>query len=78
MLLINPHIFFFGPTQFYEGHLRSHEGLNLSGASPPGFPFPVLGHNAFLGWSHTINIPPIATPFMQTVMGISSTSTMGP
>ncbi len=59
MLFINPHVFFFGPTQFYEGHLHSDEGWNLSGASSFGLPFPVLGHNETLGWSHTVNLPGI-------------------
>ena len=55
MLFINPHVFFFGPTQFYEGHLHSNERWNISGASFLGMPFPVIGHNANLGWSHTVN-----------------------
>ncbi|MFP5262668.1 MAG: acylase [Blastocatellia bacterium] len=59
MLLINPHVFFFGPSQFYEGHLHSDEGWNISGASSLGLPFPVLGHNDRLGWSHTVNFPGI-------------------
>ena len=33
MLFINPHLDFFGPTEFYEGHLHSEQGWNLSGAS---------------------------------------------
>jgi acyl-homoserine-lactone acylase len=39
-LFINPHVFFFGPTQFYEDHLRSDEGWNISGAIILGLPFP--------------------------------------
>lgn len=61
LLLINPHVFFFGPTQFYEAHLHSDEGWNISGASSYGLPFPVLGHNEHLGWSHTVNYPGIVT-----------------
>lgn len=57
MLFMNPHVFFFGPTQFYEGHLHSDEGWNISGASPFGLPFPVIGHNEYLGWTHTVNSP---------------------
>jgi len=59
MLLINPHQPFFGPGQWYEGHLHSDEGWDMSGASFFGSPFPTLGHNEYLGWSHTVNDPDI-------------------
>ncbi|HVG21615.1 MAG TPA: penicillin acylase family protein, partial [Blastocatellia bacterium] len=65
MLFINPHVFFFGPTQFYEGHLHSGEGWNISGASSFGLPFPVLGHNEYLGWSHTVNYPDVADLYIE-------------
>jgi penicillin amidase len=59
MLFINPHQPFFGPGQWIEGHVHSETGLNLSGATFPGSPFPTLGHNENLGWSHTVNAPDI-------------------
>ena len=59
MLFINPHQPFFGPGQWIEGHLHSATGWHLSGASFPGSPFPTLGHNDDLGWSHTVNAPDI-------------------
>jgi acyl-homoserine-lactone acylase len=59
MLFINPHQPFFGPGQWIEGHIHSDTGWNLSGATFPGSPFPSLGHNQFLGWSHTVNEPDI-------------------
>ena len=65
MLFINPHVFFFGPTQFYEGHLHSDEGWNISGASFLGMPFPVLGHNEYLGWTHTVNYPGISDLYLE-------------
>ena len=65
MLFINPHVFFFGPTQFYEGHLHSNEGWNISGASFLGMPFPVIGHNEYLGWSHTVNYPGISNLYLE-------------
>jgi penicillin amidase len=65
MLFINPHVFFFGPTQFYEGHLHSDEGWNISGASSLGLPFPVIGYNESLGWSHTVNYPGIGTLYSE-------------
>ncbi len=59
LLFINPHQPFFGVGQWYEGHLISEEGWNLSGASFFGSLFPTIGHNQHLGWSHTVNKPDV-------------------
>jgi penicillin amidase len=59
LLFINPHQPFFGVGQWYEGHVNSAEGWNMSGASFYGSGFPTIGHNATLGWSHTVNDPDI-------------------
>ncbi len=66
MLFINPHQPFFGPGQWIEGHLHSESGWNISGASFPGSPFPSLGHNDNLGWSHTVNAPDIVDLWEET------------
>jgi len=55
LLFINPHVGFFGPFQYYEAHLHSEQGLRFSGVGRVGFPFPYIGHNERLGWSHTDN-----------------------
>ena len=65
MLFINPHLQFLGPFQWYEGHLRSDEGWNVAGASFYGLPFPTLGHNEHLGWSHTVSISDIADTYAE-------------
>jgi acyl-homoserine lactone acylase PvdQ len=65
MLFINPHQPFFGPGQWYEGHVHSQEGWNLSGASFFGSGFPTIGHNENLGWSHTVNDPDITDLFIE-------------
>jgi len=65
MLFINPHVFFFGPTQFYEGHLHSNEGWDISGTSCLGMPFPIIGHNEYLGWTHTVNYPGISDLYLE-------------
>src|SRR5260370_831487 len=66
MLFINPHQPFFGPGQWYEGHVHSDQGWNMSGASFFGSPFPTIGHNDLLGWSHTVNKPDIADIYEET------------
>jgi penicillin amidase len=65
MLFINPHQPFFGPGQWIEGHLHSDAGWNISGATFPGSPFPSLGHNEYLGWSHTVNVPDIIDAWIE-------------
>jgi penicillin amidase len=59
LLFINPHQPFFGPGQWYEGHVVSDEGWNLLGACFFGSPFPTLGYNGHVAWSHTVNNPDI-------------------
>jgi acyl-homoserine-lactone acylase len=66
MLFINPHQPFFGVGQWYEGHVNSAEGWNMSGASFYGSGFPTIGHNATLGWSHTVNDPDITDLWTET------------
>jgi len=56
MLFIDPHLPFFGPGQVYEGHLHSDEGWEFTGYARFGFPFPYIGHNAFIGWMSTDNV----------------------
>ncbi|HXU09691.1 MAG TPA: penicillin acylase family protein, partial [Blastocatellia bacterium] len=65
LLFINPHQPFFGAGQWYEGHVHSNEGWNLSGASFFGSPYPSIGHNEYLGWSHTVNDPDIVDVFIE-------------
>jgi acyl-homoserine-lactone acylase len=65
MLFINPHQPLFGPGQWYEGHVHSEEGWDLTGASFFGSPFPSIGHNEYLGWSHTVNDPDIVDLYVE-------------
>ena len=65
LLFINPHQPFFGAGQWYEGHIHSNEGWNMSGASFFGSPYPSIGHNEYLGWSHTVNDPDIVDLFIE-------------
>ena len=55
MLLINPHVPFFGLSQYREVHVESEEGLVFSGLSRYGFMLPYMGNNRTLGWAYTDN-----------------------
>src|SRR5258708_39593578 len=65
MLLINPHVGFFGGGQRYEAHLHSNEGLDVSGFAILGTPYIRSGHNGRLGWSHTNNYATTATVYIE-------------
>jgi acyl-homoserine-lactone acylase len=57
MLLVNPHLAWEGPTTWYEVHLHSEEGWNMTGGLFPGTPMVTLGHNENIAWTHTVNQP---------------------
>lgn len=56
-LTINSHQPWTGPVAWYEAHVTSDEGLDMAGGLFPIAPFPLLGHNANLGWANTVNRP---------------------
>ncbi len=60
LLLVNPHLPWFGFSQLFEAHVRSASGWNFSGATSYGSPVMILGHNDHLGWTLTTNEPDIA------------------
>lgn len=66
MLFVNPHQPWFGQGQFWEGHIRSAEGWNFTGACFFGTPFPTMGHNEHLGWTHTANRPDVGDQYRLT------------
>jgi penicillin amidase len=55
LLLINPHVGFFGGGQRYEAHLRSRQGLEVSGFAILGTPYIRSGFTSHHAWSHTNN-----------------------
>jgi len=65
MLLVNPHLPYYGFAQLYEAHLSGAdapegERWNFTGATFLGSPVLTIGHNQYLGWTMTVNEPDIA------------------
>ena len=59
-LAVNSHMPWTGPVTFYEAHLHSETGWNMTGGTFPGGPMIFLGHDENKGWCHTINRPDLA------------------
>ena len=66
-LWINTHQPWEGPVSWYEAHLVSKEGWDFYGALFPGSPVPLIGHNKYLGWSHTVNEPDLIDVYKLTI-----------
>ncbi len=56
-LNVNSHQPWEGPVTWYEAHVVSEQGWNVTGGLFPGSPVPFVGHNDTLGWAHTVNYP---------------------
>lgn len=52
-----------GPVTWYEAHINSKEGWNMSGGLFPGSPLIFKGYNDSLSWSHTVNNPDLVDIF---------------
>ena len=57
MLVSNSHQPWTGPVAWYEAHVTSDEGWDMTGALFPAMPMLALGHNRDLAWSFTVNSP---------------------
>ena len=64
MLVINSHQPWDGPTSWYEAHVNSEDGWNMSGGLFPGSPVIFVGHNDSLGWVHTVNEPDLIDTYI--------------
>jgi len=56
-LVSNSHQGWRGGAAWYELVVHSKQGWNFAGATFPGAPYPLLGHNEHLGWTNTVNRP---------------------
>lgn len=56
-MVSNSHQPWRGGAAWYELVVHSRTGWNFAGATFPGAPYPLLGHNEHLGWTNTVNRP---------------------
>jgi len=66
-LAINSHQPWNGDLAWYEAHIYSNEGFNISGGLFPGSPLILVGYNEHLGWGHTVNKPDILDIYELTI-----------
>lgn len=66
MLVINPHVNYDSPFQWYEAHISTRD-INMYGATLFGLPVILQGHNGMLGWALAPNAPDIADIFVEQV-----------
>lgn len=64
VLVSNSHQPWTGPVAWYEAHVYSEEGWDMTGALFPGMPVLALGHNRRLGWSFTVNRPDLVDVYL--------------
>lgn len=59
-LAINSHMPWSGPVAFYEAHVHSDEGWDMTGSTFPAGGMIFMGHDENKGWCHTISRPDLA------------------
>ncbi|MEM9938794.1 MAG: acylase [Pseudomonadota bacterium] len=63
-LLINSHQPMTGPVAWWEAHLVSEEGLDITGGLFPGTPLILHGFNRHLGWANTVSAQDLADVYV--------------
>jgi len=66
-LLINSHQPMTGPVAWWEAHIVSEEGLDISGGLFPGTPVILHGFNRHLGWANTVSKPDLTDIYRLTI-----------
>ncbi len=66
-LVSNSHQPWEGLFAWYEIRVESAEGWRFYGANFPGAPFPLMGHNDWLGWTNTVNRPDLVDVYALTL-----------
>ncbi len=65
-LMLNSHQPMTGPVAWYEAHLVSGEGINMTGGVFVGTPFILHGFNDHLGWANTVSEQDLADVYVLT------------
>ncbi|WP_425229321.1 penicillin acylase family protein [Sphingomonas sp.] len=68
-LVSNSHQPWRGGVAWYELTVQSGTGWHFAGATFPGAPYPLLGHNETLGWTNTVNRPDLIDVYRLTTDG---------
>lgn len=63
-LAVNSHQPWQGPVAWYEAHVHSEEGWDMTGGLFPGSPVIIHGHNRHLGWAFTVNRPDLVDVYV--------------
>ncbi|MEZ5945491.1 MAG: acylase [Hyphomonas sp.] len=66
-LIINSHQPLTGPVAWYEAHLASDEGLDITGGIFPGTPVILHGFNHDIGWANTVSAQDLVDTYVLTV-----------
>ena len=65
LLANDPHMFPRLPSVFYEAHLAAGGELNVAGASAPGAPGVIIGHNRHIAWGITASMADAADLYVE-------------
>jgi penicillin amidase len=74
LLAGDPHLGFAMPGTWYLARIETPEGV-LAGATSPGVPFMVLGHNGHVAWSFTTTGADTEDLFVETPLGTDTYQT---
>ena len=69
LLANDPHLAIQNPTSFYMLHLQAEDGLHAAGATFPGVPFILIGHNEKIAWGVTTVRGDVADIYTEQIKG---------
>jgi penicillin amidase len=75
LLANDPHMFPRLPSVFYEAHLAAGGELNVAGASAPGAPGIIIGHNRHIAWGLTASVSDASDLYVERLDPGDSTRT---
>jgi penicillin G amidase len=67
LLANDPHLFPRLPSVFYEVHLAAGGELNVAGASAPGAPGVLIGHNRHIAWGITASMADVGDLYVERI-----------